>query len=169
MSRQQKDRRQNAAGQIHTNELQTDIESLRDLDIKGLRSLWKVRVGNEPPNNRSAHLLRRLLAWQIQVRAFGNLNSVTARKLRAIATTLERDGTYEPKTRRDLSLGVVLTREWKGTIHKVTVMEGGFQYLDKRYGSLSDIARTITGTRWSGPRFFGLEQKKSPKQEVVAQ
>ena len=66
------------------------------------------------------------------------------------------------KSARDLSPGVVLTREWKGVIHKVTVMAGGFQHLGKRYGSLSDIARTITGTRWSGPRFFGLEQKERP-------
>jgi len=85
----------------------------------------------------------------------------TRRRLGAIAKALERDGSYEPKVRSNISAGVVLTREWKGVVHKVTATSGGFQHLGKRYGSLSDIARTITGTRWSGPRFFGLEQKRA--------
>ena len=92
---------------------------------------------------------------------------MTERRLGEIGKALERDGDYEPKVRRDFSPGVVLTREWKGTIHKVTVMAQGFQYLGKRYKSLSDIARTITGTRWSGPGFFGLEQKKKAVREAA--
>jgi hypothetical protein len=62
----------------------------------------------------------------------------------------------------------VLSREWKGVIHQVTAAEAGFDYLGKRYRSLSDIARTITGTRWSGPRFFGLERKAAPTSQVAA-
>ena len=115
------------------------------------------------PSVRSRDTLLRLLAWQIQAAALGGFDADTEGKLRRIAKALEVDGDYEPKIRRDVSAGVVLTREWKGAIHKVTVTADGFQHLGKQYGSLSDIARTITGTRWSGPRFFGLEQKRQPK------
>ena len=74
----------------------------------------------------------------------------------------------QPKVRRNFAPGVELTREWKGVIHKVIVTAGGFQHLGKQYRSLSDIARTITGTRWSGPRFFGLEQKPArPSRQVM--
>lgn len=93
----------------------------------------------------------------------GQWTANTERKLRNIAKALERDGDYEPKIRRDVSPGVVLTREWKSVIHKITVTTDGFQHLGKRYGSLSDIARTMTDTRRSGPRFFGLEQKQHSK------
>ena len=98
----------------------------------------------------------------------GGLDAVTERKLRDVATALERDGSYERKVRRELSSGVVLTREWKGVIHKVTVTADGFLHLGQRYKSLSDIARTITGTRWSGPRFFGLEQKSTRQPQQAA-
>jgi hypothetical protein len=108
---------------------------------------------------RSSHLLRRVLAWKIQEAASGGLDAETRRTLNSVAIALERDGKYEPQIRRGLSPGVVLTREWKGIVHKVTVTRGGFECSGQRYKSLSDIARTITGTRWSGPRFFGFEQK----------
>jgi hypothetical protein len=85
-----------------------------------------------------------------------------------IGEALQRDGSHEPKIRRGFSPGVVLSREWKGVLHKVTVVVGGFQYQGKRYRSLSDIARTITGTRWSGPRFFGLEQKQKRAPRAIA-
>lgn len=145
----------------------TELESLSRLPIGELRTIWRDRLGCEPPKLRSRSVLLNELAWRIQVDTFGDLNSVTERRLAEIGKALERDGDYEPKVRRDFSPGVVLTREWKGTIHKVTVMAQGFQYLGKRYKSLSDIARTITGTRWSGPRFFGLEQKKKATREVA--
>jgi len=130
--------------------------------------MWADRFYEEPPATRSRDLFARLLAWRMQEEARGGLDAVTGRKLRDVATALERDGSYEPKVRRELSSGVVLTREWKGVIHKVTVTADGFQHRGHRYKSLSDIARTITGTRWSGPRFFGLEQKcaRQPQQAV---
>ena len=89
----------------------------------------------------------------------GGLDAGTGRKLRDVATALERDGSYEPKVRRELSSGVVLTREWKGVIHKVTVTADGFQHRGQR---------SITGTRWSGPRFFGLEQKSTRQPQQAA-
>lgn len=133
-----------------------------------LRTAWLSRFNTNPPPIRSRDILLRLFAWRSQADATGGLDAVTERKLHEIARALERDGAYEPKIRRDLSASVVLTREWKGVIYRVTVTAGGFQHLGKRYGSLSDIARTITGTRWSGPRFFGLEQKPARPSRQVA-
>lgn len=98
----------------------------------------------------------------------GGLDGATERALAKIGEALGRDGSYQPKIRNGFSPGVVLSREWKGVLHRVTAAAEGFQYLGKSYRSLSDIARTITGTRWSGPRFFGLEQKKASNPREVA-
>lgn len=152
-----------AAGRTDIAGLETILSSLSGLSIEDLKKAWTDRFKVDPPRMRSRDLLLRLFAWRLQVNAIGGLDSETARKLRTIACALEHDGSYEPKIRDDLSPGVVLTREWKGVIHKVTVVAGGFQYLGNKYGSLSDVARTITGTRWSGPRFFGLEQRAQQK------
>ncbi len=97
----------------------------------------------------------------LQADASGGLDPVTERKLRDIAKALEHDGDYEPKIRRDLSPGIVLTREWKGDIHKVTVAADGFQYLGRRYGSLSDIARMITGTLLVGSTIFSVWSRRN--------
>ena len=161
MQREQGGRQHHAAGRSAAIDIEAELSKLPALSIDKLRSDWKDRFGADAPVIRSPDVLRRLLAWQIQVDAFGGLDARTERKLRDIAVKLERDGKYEPTIRRDLSPGVVLTREWKGTTHKVTATADGFQHQGKHYKSLSDIARTITGTRWSGPRFFGLEQKAS--------
>jgi hypothetical protein len=161
MTRQQQKRRQRYAAceaTLHT--IEAELVALAKLSIAELRKDWTDRCGDPAPAIRSRDLLLRLLAWRMQVDALGGLDAITERKLRDIAKALERDGDYEPKIRRDLSPGIVLTREWKGVIHKVTVTTDGFQHLGRRFGSLSDIARMITGTRWSGPRFFGLEQKE---------
>jgi hypothetical protein len=97
---------------------------------------WKERLGTELPPIRSREVLLRLLAWRLQCEAFGGLDAPTEFKLRGIAKALERDGSYEPTIRRELSPGVVLTREWKGVTHKVTVTAGGFQHQGKGYRSL---------------------------------
>jgi hypothetical protein len=161
MSQKRNGRQRHAAGRSSPSSIEAEVSSLAELTIGELRRAWTDRLATEAPAIRSRGLLLRLLAWQIQADALGGLDAVTERKLRHIAKALERDGSYEPKIRQDLSSGVVLTREWKGTVHKVTAIANGFQHLGKRYKSLSDIARTITGTRWSGPRFFGLEQKRA--------
>jgi hypothetical protein len=134
-----------------------------------LRAVWRQRFGEAPPPIRSRDVLLRLIAWRVQAEAYGGLDAKTQRKLDSIADTLERGGDYTAKAASALSPGVVLTREWKGTVHRVTVAAEGFEHLGKNYGSLSDIARTITGTRWSGPRFFGLEQKREPSRRGAAQ
>lgn len=160
-------RRTDLAGARRSIDVESEVSRLAQLSLHHLRVAWKQHFGTDPPGMRSADFLGRTIAWRLQEEAFGGLDAVTRRALRNIADAIENDGDYEPKTRRDLSPGVVLTREWKGVVHKVTATEDGFQHQGRHYKSLSDIARTITGTRWSGPRFFGLEQKKARLQRTT--
>jgi hypothetical protein len=163
-----KDRQRFAAGRSAANDMDEELSRISTLALDALRAVWRQRFDADPPPIRSCDVLLRLLAWRIQAEAYGGLDAKTERKLRDIATALDRDGTYEPPIMRTLSPGIVVTREWKGTVHKVTVTADGFQHLGKRYRSLSDIARTITGTRWSGPRFFGLEQRSARPAKAVS-
>jgi hypothetical protein len=160
-----KNRSDDASDHGAEGEVQSQTSALEGLSVAALRKSWKHHFGNEAPPVRSADILRRLLAWRIQADDIGGLDRVSAGALDKIGEALQRDGSYEPKIRRGFSEGMVLTREWKGVVHKVTVAADGFQHLGKLYKSLSNIARTITGTRWSGPRFFGLEQneRRPPK------
>jgi hypothetical protein len=161
MGRSDNGRPQLAVGQLSWDAVDLELSHLVSLSLTELRAAWANRFGTDAPKIRSREVLLRMLTWQIQEETFGGVDANTERTLSRIAAALERDGTYEPKVRRDVSAGVVLTRAWKGVVHTVTVTTNGFQHLGKCYKSLSDVARTITGTRWSGPRFFGLEQKSS--------
>jgi hypothetical protein len=152
-------RQRPAAGPFRHEQIEEELKYLQTLSLGGLRANWQERFGTDPPLIRSRDILLGIVAWRIQADAYGGLDVKTQKKLDTIATSIERNGSYEPKMTRSIAPGVVLTREWRGTVHKVTVTQEGYQHLGKVYASLSDIARTITGTRWSGPRFFGLEQK----------
>jgi len=110
-----------------------------------LRAEWERRYG-AVPRLRSPDLLRRVLAWRIQVAGEVGLDRVTRRLLAgspAGAETLLGEGT-------------VISREWNGERHEVEAAAGGYIYRGERWKSLSEVARSITGTRWNGPRFFGL-------------
>jgi len=121
------------------------LKRLESADLNELRSDWELRYG-AAPRLRSPDLLRRILAWRIQAAAEGGLDRVTRKLLAGRAAGPE---TLMPE-------GTVITREWKGVRHEVEVADGTFIYRGERWKSLSEIARTITGTRWNGPRFFGL-------------
>jgi hypothetical protein len=124
-----------------------EVQALERLDLEGLRDEWRRRCG-PPPSLRSPDLLRRMLAWRIQAEAFGGLDAETRRRLRQASST--RAQAAGP------SLGSRLTREWKGVAHEVEVVADGFIHHGRKFSSLSQVARTITGVRWNGPRFFGL-------------
>lgn len=123
-----------------------EVRALEHMDLRSVRADWRRRYG-EPPKMRSIELLARLLAWRIQADAFGGLNAATTRML---------SGKRLPPTRPSLETGSRLRREWGGRVHEVDVLGAGFRYNGRDYRSLSEIARAITGTRWNGPRFFGL-------------
>lgn len=100
--------------------------------------------------------MRRAIAHDIQERVHGGLAPNVARELDRIAKRLARDGTCGAD--RTLKPGTRLVREWHGRTHHVLVLDQGFQFEDRAYRSLSQIAQAITGAKWSGPRFFGLNQ-----------
>ncbi len=115
-----------------------------------LAELWAEYFGVPPPPRTSRALMIRAVAYKLQERSFGGLSSATRRRLAEEDNPPRRSG---PRLRP----GAVLIRQWRGLAHQVTVGEGGVVYRGQRYRSLSEVARLITGTRWSGPRFFGLK------------
>ncbi len=108
--------------------------------------------GRTPPAALSKDLLGRLMAWRLQEQAFGDLDRESLRFLNGLAR-------YSGSPRRQLKPGTVLVRDYHGQRHTVTVAADGFNWQGMTYASLSAIARAITGTAWSGPRFFALGQR----------
>lgn len=134
-------------GPIHV----TKVDELHKLSATELRRLYREVLKKAAPAKASPDLLRGNIAWHLQARARGRDSFAWRRKLRK---GLERAGTaatpiYKPGTR--------LVREWQGEVHEVTVLGNGYRWRGVEYRSLSRIATDITGTRWSGPRFFGLK------------
>ena len=124
--------------------------SFEVMNLEALRGEWRRRYG-APPTLRSADLLRRLLAWRVQAEALGGLDSKLVREICAAGKKGARPKSATP-------VGSRLAREWQGRLHEVEVVDGGFVHQGRRYRSLSAIARSITGARWNGPRFFGLRE-----------
>ncbi len=127
-----------------------EVQALDRLDLEGLRQVWKRRYGS-PPKLRAVELLRLILAWRIQAGEYGGLDRTTRLALRQ--TSLGAKG---PR----LSKGLTITREWQGRRHEVETLADGFSWNGQTYPSLSAVARAITGTRWNGPRFFGLRAEE---------
>ena len=128
-----------------------EIKALTPLPLEGLRGVWRDRYG-APPKLRSAELLRHCLAWRLQAEALGGLDRDTRRKLKR-RQRVRAEGL-------DLGIGTTLRREWRGRIVQVTVEEEGFCHKGQLFKSLSAAAAAIAGTRWNGPRFFGLRSAK---------
>ncbi len=123
------------------------IEALARLDLDGLREVWRAHYG-APPALRSTELLGLCLAWRLQADKHGGLDHDTRRKLQR-RKRVQVEG-------RELGIGAKLRREWQGRIVEVTVEETGFRHAGQLYRSLTAAATAIAGTRWNGPRFFGL-------------
>jgi hypothetical protein len=143
--------------------LTKELAVLQKLTIAELKERWCLLYGNDPPRRISRELLIRAIAYRLQERVFGGLKPATRRMLERLGGDLAARLPMRMAPRRKHGSGTVLIREWRGTSHRVTVVDRGAIYRGKRYGSLSEVARVITGTRWSGPLFFGL---RSPAKEV---
>ena len=115
-----------------------------------LAELWAEQYGAPPPPRTSRSLMIRAVGYKMQERALGGLSPATRRLLSVDSVSVARK-------RRALRPGSVLVREWQGIAHQVTLSEDGVLYRGQCYRSLSEIARLITGARWSGPRFFGVK------------
>ena len=139
--------------------VEAEVERLRTVPIVELRALWRAKLKSTPPPAFGPDLLRRSIAQKIQEDAYGGLDRATVRLLNQLMAQYAKTPGKIVLPRR-IKPGAILVREWKGTSHRVTVAESGFVYQDRTYENLSEIARLITGTRWNGPRFFGLRTGK---------
>jgi hypothetical protein len=144
--------------------LNEEIAHLRGLSLSGLRARWRSMTGREAPAHLPRHLILAMVAYRLQADALGDLDAETMRLLKRIGSAGSDSGLVSltdafDQRRRDLLPGTILTREWKGHIHRVMVTKDGFAWEGGTYHSLSKIACAITGTKWSGPRFFGMRDK----------
>ena len=140
------------------------VVNLEGLDLDGLRRQWRAHLGGEAPAHLSRWLLMKVLAYRLQSDAFGDLD----KSVRTILRSGKEDGVgapfdrHTPQTREGLSLrtGALLVREWNGRLERVMILEVGFAWNGQTFGSLSQIAKAMTGTNCNGHRFFGLRQGK---------
>ena len=141
------------------------VSGLEGCDLSGLRRQWRGHLGGEPPLYLPRWLLMRLLAYRLQADAFGGLEKSTQRRLRFNrggdrAVPFDRRAP-ETRDRVGLKAGALLAREWKGKLERVMILEEGFAWNGQTFGSLSQIAKAMTGTNWNGHRFFGMRQGKT--------
>lgn len=129
--------------------IEEEISALPKLGRPGLQQRWREVFKTAPPAAFTPDLLARGIAYRLQEKSIGRLEPALARQLQS---GLEGRGAAKPKLRT----GNRLVRRWRGGTYVVDVTDEGFRYLESNYGSLSEIASLITGTRWLGPRFFGL-------------
>lgn len=135
------------------------LHALAGMEVDALREEWTRLYRSRPPTRSSRQLLELGIAWKLQEAALGGPSRTTQRQL---GGPVDAAKVVAPPRSVELKPGARLVREWRGVTHDVLVVDGGFEWRGQRWTSLSMIARKITGTRWSGPRFFGLE-KRSPR------
>jgi hypothetical protein len=140
--------------------LNVEIAGLHDLDVKALRAQWHNVLGRPAPPHLPRHLLFRMVAYRLQADRFGDLDPQSKRGLEA-PQKAGQNATPLIEHLTELKAGTNLGREWNGRMHRVSVLADGFAYEGKTYSSLSQIAFAITGTRWNGPRFFGLRDRSA--------
>ncbi len=142
-----------------SNDPDLDLADLGHLSRSQLRDLWHKEVGEQPPGSFGRELLALGIAYVRQERRYGGFRKPSVREVdRLFGRTLARpagQGTAPTLARP----GTILVREWQGTTHHVTVVADGFIWNGRSHSSLSGIARAITGTKWNGPRFFGLREE----------
>jgi hypothetical protein len=132
-------------------DVERELAALAELDRPALLERWRIAFGREAPPRLSRGLMQKAIAYDLQVKAFGGLPARTRRSLRSAAKADRKSALSKLPSR-----GTRLVREWHGALHEVEVLEDSYLWRGVRHRSLSSIARAITGTKWSGPRFFGL-------------
>lgn len=152
----------NTATPTKKSSVQRKLDGLAELERSELVALWVKRFKCEPPKGIKRGLLERAAAYQLQSRAGRGLKPQTLKALLAIAegrepAKVQSSGSTSPSPSiSKLNSGSKLMREWHGRNYQVNVTDHGFEWDGKSYTSLSAIACAITGTKWSGPRFFGV-------------
>ena len=146
---------------INDRQLKTEIARLRDLDLGDLRAVWQKHYGTTAPKTLRRKILVLSIAWRIQADAVGGLKPATRKYLRQVAEGARSGVPVRPPSTGRIKPGTKLIRVWRDKTHTVTALAEGFEWQGTRYRSLSEIARTMTGTRWNGLVFFGVKSTGS--------
>lgn len=148
--------------------LDIEIARLRGLDVTGLKARWQTVFRRQAPPRLPRHLLFRILTYRLQADSLGDLEPETLRLLDRpeLPTDVGALAAEFNQRRSDLKAGTVLVREWGGQQHRVMVLADGFAWQDNVYPSLTKVAFALTGTRWNGPRFFGLRDGPTPTRDA---
>jgi hypothetical protein len=147
--------------------VEDELDRLATMPIAQLRVTYGQVLRTEPPKAFGPDLLRRSIAHQIQEKAYGGLSRPAQRLLDQAMKAFAAKPNGKIVLPRRIKPGSVLIREWKGKSHRVMVLADGFAYDGETFNNLSEIAVLITGTRWNGPRFFGLRSKTQESDEPV--
>jgi hypothetical protein len=139
-------------------EISTKLQELPRLPKPELRALWQELFARSAHPKLRRTLMIPILAYRIQEQAYGGLKPSTHKRLQKLASELAKNQKAPLLLTPQLKPGTKLLRQWQGEMHEVLVADESFEYRGQRYESLSEIARQITGTRWSGPLFFGVKQ-----------
>jgi hypothetical protein len=150
---------QRPPGNLTDPAIEAELDRLTVTPIAHLRSRYRELFRTDPPKAFGPDLLRRSIAHRIQEKAYGGLSRSTQRLLGQMMKAFAAKPPSKIVLPRQIKPGSVLVREWKGRSHRVMVLADGFAYDGKTFRNLSEIAGLITGTRWNGPRFFGLRPK----------
>ena len=151
------------------------LSALAGMDAAALDRRWRQLFGAAPPPGLPPAQRARVIAYRLQAIAYGDLDRDTARALDRLAQARGQSGqggdamptsVLPVPDRRGHTPGVTLSREWAGVMHTVQVLEAGYAWNGAIYDSLSRVAQLITGTKWNGPRFFGLRAKATGGGEI---
>jgi hypothetical protein len=140
--------------------LEQQLAELAGMSPAQLSARWR-ECWRKPAPDIGPDLLRRGIAWKLQSRVHGHLPSHIKRELERAAERLRRGEELLSSSRPSLKPGTRLVRQWQDKVHHVLVLDDGYEYEARRFRSLTQVAKAITGTHWSGPSFFGLKKRKS--------
>ena len=141
--------------------IELEVGRIASLDLRALRWIWRNKHGRDAPKALSKELLVHALAYEYQEGVLGALAPNLERLLGRLADkNADRD--------RAMKIGSVIVREYQGEFHEVTIVPEGFSWRGQVYGSLSAIAKEITGTKWNGPRFFGVQKERRKREGTDA-
>ena len=145
------------------------LAALPTLSKAALGDLWKQFFGSTPPTHLRRDLMIPILAYRIQEQTFGSLSARAQQQLLDLSRAFEKGSDAALARAPRIRPGTRLVRQWGDRVHLVSVESNGYEYQGARYQSLSEIARLITGTRWSGPLFFGIKRESANAKSQEAQ
>ena len=144
---------------VMSSALEARLAALPKMNKTELLAIWKGLFGAHPPREVRRDTLIKFVGHRMQEQAYGGLSPATRKRLSELTRRFEANPNADLSDAPRIKPGTRLIRDWRGQTHRVTVLEKGYEYAGKRHASLSLIARLITGTRWSGPLFFGLRDR----------